>query len=63
MADDESATLKLSEASRRCGIEAAILRRLIEDRVLTAGVVRGKGGHAYIHEDAVPTWHEAVALI
>ncbi|MET0435195.1 MAG: hypothetical protein ABW025_13595 [Cellulomonas sp.] len=62
MAEDETPTLKLSEVSRRCGVEVEILRRLIEDGHL-AGVVRGKSGHVYVHEAAVPSWHQTVALI
>ncbi len=63
MTEDESvATLKLSEASRRCGVSVHVLRLLAQDRKLP-GAVRAATGHVYLREDAVPRWADLVRLI
>lgn len=62
MNDDEVPTLKLSEVSRRSGIDVDTLRRLIEDGQLP-GVVRGSGGHVYVREDYVPEWADLVEVL
>lgn len=59
---DGDVTLKLSEASRRCGIDTSTLVMLIEDDVL-GGAVRSSRGHTYLREGAVPTYQEAVSLL
>lgn len=60
--DGEPAQLKLSEVSRRSGIDVDTLRRLIEDEQLP-GVVRGPGGHVYVREDYVPEWADLVEVL
>ncbi len=60
--DGDVATLKLSEVSRRSGIDVATLRQLVDDNLLP-GVVRGSSGHVYVREDYVPSWSDLVEVI
>lgn len=62
MSDSSDVTLKLSEASRHCGVSASILRRLAEDRLLP-GTVRSGSGHVYLRTDSVPTFDTIEALV
>lgn len=62
MSDDDVPTLKLSEVSKRSGIDVDTLRHLIDDGLLP-GVVRGPGGHAYVREDYVPEWADLVEVL
>lgn len=59
---DDVATLKLSEVSKRCGVDVDTLKLLIDDKQLP-GVVRGPAGHAYLREDYVPEWSDLVEVL
>jgi hypothetical protein len=62
MEDDGVATLKLGDVAKLCGVNAGVLRRLIDDGAL-AGSVRSTTGHVYLREDCVPTWHQVVEML
>lgn len=53
---------KLSEASEQCGIPTDILKLLATDELLPQ-TVRGKAGHVYFPQDAVPSWSDCVGLL
>ncbi|MDF3309600.1 hypothetical protein P3H15_31775 [Rhodococcus sp. T2V] len=55
--------LTLSAAGKECGVSVRVLRELIQDRHLVAGVARTRAGHAYLHRDHVPSWSEVEALL
>ena len=62
VADDDVPMLKLSDVSKRCGVDVDALRQLIEDGEL-AGVVRGPNGHPRMREDSVPEWADVVSIL
>lgn len=62
MHDSASNLLKLSEVSERSGISADLLKHLVSDDLLPQAE-RGRNGHIYFPDDAVPTWAQCVALI
>jgi hypothetical protein len=54
--------LKLSEASKLCGVNARTLKLLIAAD-LVPQAIRTPQGNALLPEDAVPTWHECRQLV
>jgi hypothetical protein len=54
--------LKLSEASKLCGINARILKLLIADNQLPQAT-RASSGQAYLPADDVPTWDQCRRLV
>ncbi|WP_094361750.1 hypothetical protein [Mycobacterium marinum] len=56
------ATLKLSEASKQCGIPARTLKLLIADGLFPQAI-RTPQGHPLFPADQVPTWQECRDLI
>jgi hypothetical protein len=57
-----NANLKLSEASKLCGINVRTLKLLISDELLPQ-VVRTPQGHPLLPESKVPTWQECRDLL
>ena len=56
------ALLKLSEASALCGIPTQILKLMASDN-LFPDIERGRAGHFYFPETALPTWSECIAVL
>lgn len=54
--------LKLSEASKQCGVSVAILRHLIDDGLLRESG-RAGNGHPTLSSDSLPTWEQCRNLI
>lgn len=57
-----STHLKLSEASKLCGISVAILRQLIDDGLLQESS-RALNGHPLLNRDVLPSWEQCRDLI
>jgi predicted DNA-binding transcriptional regulator AlpA len=54
--------LKLSEASRICGVSASTLKLLLSDQLLPQAV-RTQSGHVYLPDDDLPTWEQCRQLV
>jgi DNA-binding transcriptional MerR regulator len=54
--------LKLSEASRICGVSASTLKLLLSDQLLPQAV-RTQSGHVYLPDDDLPTWEQCRRLV
>lgn len=54
--------LKLSEASAANGIPTGVLTNMARDGLFPQAI-RGRGGHLYFPETAVPTWNECVEIL
>ncbi|MFD6677625.1 hypothetical protein ACFWDA_25105 [Rhodococcus zopfii] len=60
---DNPEYLTLSQAGKECGVSVTVLRELIQERKLVAGIARTKNGHAYLHRDHVPSWSQIEAIL
>ncbi|MGV9747883.1 hypothetical protein ACWDTG_23685 [Rhodococcus zopfii] len=60
---DNPEYLTLSQAGKECGVSVTVLRELIQECKLVAGIARTKNGHAYLHRDHVPSWSQIEAIL
>jgi len=59
---NDSTLVKLSEVAQQSGIPTDVLKLMVADD-LFAQAVRGRAGHVYFPQHAIPTWADCIDLL